>query len=108
MPDVGKVGQYSHKENHFLYSVTDQSLQTLPSKYLFPEATQKPRTLLLSLRASNATVCSEPQAHLNADAGWQGRAATVPSAVKHTEFQPTEAAEWFHLEEECVKATCPS
>jgi len=34
---------------------TDQSLQTLPSNYLFPEATQNPRASLLSRHGSNAT-----------------------------------------------------
>lgn len=45
--------------------------------------------------------------HLNRDAGLQVRTAAVSSAVKQIVFQQSEAAEWFHLEEECVKTTHP-
>lgn len=46
-------------------------------------------------------------AHLNTDARLQVHAAAASSAVKQIVFQPSEAAEWFHLEEECVKTTHP-
>lgn len=43
--------------------------------------------------------------HFNIDAGLQVPAAAFSTAVKQPIFQPSEAAVWFHLEENCVKAT---
>lgn len=94
--------------SNFYYSVTDQSVQTLPSSYLFPEATQTPGAFLplhhalmlhRSLQASHA--------HVNTDAWLKIHTATDSSAAKQTVFHASEAAVWFHLEEECVKTTHP-
>jgi len=45
--------------------------------------------------------------HLNIDAQLQLHAAVFSSAIKQIVFQPREAAERFHLEDDCVKTIHP-